>query len=113
MLQVRSLGSWAGAWQHLRSDIAADKLACTGKGHLAVLESVVETLRSTAKDKTGVDTGDFKDLTLVTLTWSRFLKDVLNAQTSGGETALMLACQNGCVLSPSLQSCLVKRGLQP
>ena len=73
----------------------ADEVVWTGKGHLAVLESVVETLRSTAKDKTGVDMGDFKDQTIVTLTWSRFLKDVLNAPTNGGETALMLACQNG------------------
>ena len=67
-----------------------------GKGHLGVIQSVVEVLRSTAKDKTGVDTGDFKDQTLVTLTWSRYLRDLLNAQTTSGETALMLACQNGC-----------------
>ena len=70
----------------------------TGKGHLSVIKSVVETLQSTAKDKTGVDTGAFKDQTIVTLTWSRFLRDVLNAQTTSGETALMLACQHGCAL---------------
>ena len=55
----------------------------------------METLRSTAKDRTGVDTGDLKDPTIVGLTWSRFLRDIMNAQTASGETALMLACQNG------------------
>lgn len=73
-------------------------VAAAAKGHVGVIRSVVEALQSTAKDRTGVDTGNFKDPTIITLTWSRFLRDVLNAQTSVGETALMLACQNGCVL---------------
>ena len=68
------------------------------KGHVGVIRSVVEALQTTAKDRTGVDMGNFKDPTIITLTWSRFLRDVLNAQTSVGETALMLACQNGCVV---------------
>ena len=83
---VRTDGSVQGVTLHW---------AWTGKGHVDVLISVVETLKTTAKDKIGVDTGEFKDTTLVTLTWHRFLKDVLNATTSTGETALMLACQHG------------------
>ena len=62
------------------------------KGHLEVLQVLVDTLSQTATDVVGSDSGNWKEEAINALTWGRFLKDVLNARTSQGETALTLAC---------------------
>jgi len=42
--------------------------------------------------------GGAQELQLGVLKLERIVKHVLNAQTSGGRTPLLLACQNGCAL---------------
>jgi hypothetical protein len=77
-------------------------------GHLGVMQAVVEVLQSSAADiaATGASiggqggpdgSGEIKDASLSLFTWGRFVKDVINARTTGGKTPLMLACEQGCV----------------
>ena len=67
---------------------------------------MVETLQTTAKDLTQTGTGsdNLKEQTISVITWGRYLKDVLNARTSQGQTPLMLACEQGCVSHGVLQN---------
>lgn len=64
-------------------------------GHLEVLKAVVEVLQSSAAGVAGCDGGDLKEPTINLISWSRFVKDVMNARTSQGKTPLMLACERG------------------
>ena len=69
------------------------------------MKAVVEVLQSSAADIAasgveggGIDgSGDIKDASISLFTWGRFVKDVMNARTTGGKTPLMLACEQGYV----------------
>ena len=71
------------------------------KGNLEVLQALVDTLMQASSDVAGSNSGNWKEEAINALTWGRFLKDVLNARTSQGETALILACIEGCVWFPA------------
>ncbi|KAK9805084.1 hypothetical protein WJX73_003042 [Symbiochloris irregularis] len=65
------------------------------KGHLDVLKALVDVLSNNASDVMGGRGGSWKEEAINAITWSRYLKDVLNARTGQGETALILACSEG------------------
>ena len=65
------------------------------KGHLEVLRALVDTLSQTASDVVGSDSSNWKEEAINALSWGRYLKDVLNARTTQGETAVILACTEG------------------
>ena len=70
-------------------------------GHTEVLKAMISALRPrtmvTSNDMY-TRSGGAQELQLGVLKLEKIAKHVLNAQTSGGRTPLLLACQNGCAL---------------
>lgn len=64
------------------------------KGHTSVLQAAVEAVKLGTKESVQ-DTGDDDRSMKHMRAWSKLLKDCLNQKAGRGETAVMVACEEG------------------
>ena len=66
------------------------------KGHTNVLQAAVEAVKLGTKES--VHDADDDDMSIKHIrAWSKLLKDCLNQKAGRGETAVMVACEEGSV----------------
>ena len=68
-------------------------LCSAAKGHTAVLQAAVEAVKLGTKESFSEDTDDISIKSV--RAWSKLLKDCLNQRGSKGESAVMVACEEG------------------